>query len=225
MAEISAASRRVVVFDFDGVLVRGDSFESFLRSRLRAQPWRLLLVLPLLPLVPFLMSTAAGKGWLARVFTREATLGHGETGFRRVVLAFARRFGADPANFLADGLAQVREHRAAGDRVIVASATEEHLLDCLLHTLGLGGLERIGSHVSASWLGLRVHRHNYGGVKPMLLAERFGLAHWDVAYSDAWSDLPLLQPAAEAVLVNPTPALAERYARRLGARLQVVRWD
>jgi len=225
MDETSAVSQRVVVFDFDGVLVRGDSFESFLRSRLRAQPWRLLLALPVLPLVPLLMSTAAGKGWLARVFTRVATLGHGEAGFRRIVLAFAQRFGANPGNFLADGLAQVREHRAAGDRVIIASATEGHLLDCLLHSLGLGELERCGSHVSATWVGLRVHRHNYGEMKPVLLAEYFGLNRWNVAYSDAWSDLPLLQPADEAVLVNPTPALAQRYAQRLGARLQVARWN
>jgi phosphatidylglycerophosphatase C len=225
MDEASTAQPRVAVFDFDGVLVRGDSFESFLRSRLRAQPWRLILALPVLPLVPLLMSTAAGKGWLARVFTRVATLGHGEAGFRRIVLAFARRFGANPENFLVDGLAQVRAHLAAGDRVIIASATEAHLLDCLLHSLQLSQLERIGSHVSASWVGLRVHRHNYGETKPALLRERFGLTRWEVAYSDAWSDLPLLEPAAEAVLVNPTPALAQRFLLRLDARLQVVRWN
>ena len=51
----AAATPRVVLFDFDGVLVRGDSFSGFLRARVRRQAWRLALLLPLLPALPLLL--------------------------------------------------------------------------------------------------------------------------------------------------------------------------
>lgn len=219
------ASGRVVIFDFDGVIVRGDSFEAFLRWRLRKQPWRLLPVLPLLPFVPLLMATAAGKGWLARVFTRVALVGVDEPRFRAAIALFAARFAADPRHFRADALARLRQHRAAGDRVIVCSATERGLLTALLLALGLGDVERVGSRVAVSRWGLRVVWHNYGATKPQALLQG-GLRRWHVAYSDAWSDLPLLRGAAdEAVLVNAPRALVERFAQRLGERLRTVHWD
>lgn len=223
----AGATARVVVFDFDGVLVRGDSFETFLRARLRRAPWRLLTVLPLLPFVPLLMLSAWGKGWLARLFTRVATLGSTEDGFRRSVRMFAEEFSREPRHFRAQAVARLRGHLVAGERVIVCSATEQQLLDALLATLGLSAVERAGSEVAVSrWGGLRVLRHNYGDGKRQMLAQRFGLSRWHVAYSDAWSDLPLLRGAdEEAVLVNPPQALLERYSQRLGERLRTVRWD
>lgn len=218
-------SAPVVVFDFDGVLVRGDSFESFLRHRLRVQWWRGLPVLPLVPFVPLLLRSAWGKGWLARVFARLASFGLSVAAFERIVAEFARDFAANPTNFYADGIACLQGYREAGARVIVSSATEAGLLDALLASLGLAGVERIGSTIAMSPLGLRVVRHNYGATKTVLLAERCGLARWDVAYSDAWSDLPLLQGADEAVGVNVDAALAERFVAQLGERFRVVRWD
>lgn len=221
-----APNGRVVVFDFDGVLVRGDSFETFLRARLRRAPWRLLPVLPLLPFVPVLLMSAWGKGWLARLFTRVATLGSDEEGFRRSVQLFAEEFSRDPRNFNAQAVARLRRHLVEGERVIVCSATEQGLLDALMSTLELTGVEHIGSEVTVSLWGLRVLRHNYGDGKRHVLMQRFGLKRWHVAYSDAWSDLPMLRGAdEEAVLVNPSQALLERYSQRLGERLRTVRWD
>lgn len=225
-AKAGASTARAVVFDFDGVIVRGDSFEAFLRWRLRQQPWRLLPVLPLLPFVPLLLATAAGKGWLARVFTRVALVGMDRARFRAAIAAFAARFAADPAHFHADALAQLRRHREAGDRVIVCSATERQLLTALLLALGLGEVERIGSHVDVSRWGLRVVWHNYGATKPQALLRHCALRRWHIAYSDAWSDLPLLRGADEAaVLVNAPQALVERLAQRLGERLRTVTWN
>jgi phosphatidylglycerophosphatase C len=109
--------------------------------------------------------------------------------------------------------------------VIVASATEHGLLAGLLAALDLHEVEHLGSDVAVARTGLRVRRHNYGAMKPVLLAEHFGLARWDLAYSDAWSDLPLLAGAEAAVVVNPSAALAERFDQALGARVRAVRWD
>ena len=43
-----------VVFDFDGVLLRGDSFAGYLRWRTMQRRRRMLAALPALPLLPLL---------------------------------------------------------------------------------------------------------------------------------------------------------------------------
>lgn len=51
-------SRRVVLFDFDGVLVRGDAFTTFVRARyLEAWP-RAVALLSVSPLLAFLLAAA-----------------------------------------------------------------------------------------------------------------------------------------------------------------------
>lgn len=224
-ANADGAARRVVVFDFDGVLVRGDSYEQFLRERFARARWRLLPALPLLPLLPLLLRSARGKGWVARVFTRLATLGVGETRFRTHAEAFGRALARRPRAFLREGVATLRRHVAAGDRVLIVSASEETLLGAILEELGLGDIERIGTPVRAGWLGIRAAPHNYGATKLRSLAERGIAPTWAVAYSDSLSDLPLLRGAARAVLVNPEPRALARFGRALGERVQVVYWD
>ena len=50
-AGADAVSPRVVLFDFDGVLIRGDSFYLFMRERYRRSWWRRLLALLSTPLL------------------------------------------------------------------------------------------------------------------------------------------------------------------------------
>ncbi|HEX7110862.1 MAG TPA: haloacid dehalogenase-like hydrolase, partial [Mizugakiibacter sp.] len=194
------AARRVVLFDFDGVLVRSDSYELFLRERFARARWRLLPALPLLPFLPLLLRSVRGKGWVARAFTRLATFGVGEARFRAHAEAFGRALARRPRAFLREGVATLRRHVAAGDRVLIVSASEETLLGAILDELGLGDIERIGTPVRAGWLGVRAAPHNYGAVKLRRLAERGIAPAWAVAYSDALSDLPLLCGAERAVL-------------------------
>jgi len=62
-----------------------------------------------------------------------------------------------------------------------------------------------------------------GARKVQLLAEH-GLASWQVAYSDSLQDVPMLRPAAEAVLVNGTPALCKKVEKALGRVITRVDW-
>lgn len=216
---------RTVLFDFDGVLVHGDSFESFLRSRLRRAPWRWPLLVPVLPFMPLLLRSPRGKGLLARLLLRVVTLGWSEPRYRRIAADFGRRFAQRPGVFLRDGIHALRCHLAAGDRVLIVSATEITLLDAILDTIALTGVERIASRVRSGRFGLRADPHNYGAVKVRQLVAHGIAAPWDRAYSDALPDLPLLAGARRAVLVNPD-ARTERVLRRaLGERLEVVGWS
>ncbi|MEO8673834.1 MAG: HAD-IB family phosphatase [Tahibacter sp.] len=213
----------VVLFDFDGVIVRKDSFESYLRVRLRRQPWRLLAVLPLLPFVPLLLATVAGKGWLARLFVRVSTCGIGEAGFRADIDAFGREFARRPGMLAEEALSRLRAHVASGERVLIVSAAAQPLLDAILDQAGVTGVEAVGSSVVVGWTGVRALFHNYGSAKLQTLASLGIEPPWAMAYSDSRSDLPILAAARHAVLVNPPQRDLDAVRRALGDQVEVLR--
>ena len=213
-------TRRTVLFDFDGVIVRGDSFGAWLRDRLRRERWRVLPLLPLIPVMPLFFATVRGTGWMARTATRLATSGLDEREFLADVAAFGRRYAA---RGIAQAVARVREHVAAGDRVVVISGCAQPLLETILAELGVAGVEIAGSPVALDGRGVRAVFHNYGTNKLATL-ERLGIAApWDVAYSDSRADLPLLRGAHQAVLVNPR-ARDERAVRAVIGAVAIERW-
>jgi phosphatidylglycerophosphatase C len=218
----ACAMPRVVVFDFDGVLHRGDAFVLFVRERYRRAPWRLAGLLLCLPwLVPLLL---VARPRAIRALIHIGLWGMRPARYLAAVDAFAMRRARQPGSFIREGLRTLRRHQCAGARVIVATGCETTLAKRLLEELGLPDVEVIGSELRAGWFGMRAHYHNYGPRKAQALA-RAGLAGWHVAYTDAAEDLPLLRPAAEcAVLVNPAPKTRRRLERALGTRLRVVHW-
>ncbi|MDC8010943.1 haloacid dehalogenase-like hydrolase [Tahibacter soli] len=213
---------RTILFDFDGVLVRKDSFGSWLRDRLRRERWRILPLLPIVPFMPLFFATVRGTGWMARVAVRLATAGLTEAEFLADIRTFGRRFVARPGMRVDGAVARVREHVAAGDRVLVVSACAQPLLDTILAELGLADVEAIGSDVAIGRFGVRAAFHNYGANKLVALAKRGVAAPWDVAYSDSRADLPMLRHAQQAVLVNPS-ARDERAVRAVLGGVAVER--
>jgi phosphatidylglycerophosphatase C len=223
-AEAACAQPRVVLFDFDGVIVRGDSFETFLRESLARSRWRLLLALPVLPFVPLLLPTRAGKKFLGRVFLRVVTFGWGEAGYRRRTAAFGQAYARRPGVFLREGVVALRRHVAAGDRVVIVTGCEQSVLEAILDEVRLSGVELLASRVRGGWFGMRSQFHNFGPAKVRgLMAAGVGKP-WNVAYSDSLADLPMLQGAERAVLVNPTAKQVKRATRSLRDRLEVVHW-
>jgi len=70
---------------------------------------------------------------------------------------------------------------------------------------------------------MRVKLHNVGKRKPQILASH-GLQAWRRAYTDSSQDIPMLKPAAEAVLVNGTPKLCMKIEKALGRSVTRVEW-
>jgi phosphatidylglycerophosphatase C len=212
---------RVVLFDFDGVLVRGDAYVLYVRDRFARSPWRLSLALLALPwLLPIALLS---RHRAARTLVHIALLGLDEARYRVDAEAFAARMARRPRQFLREGLRELQRHRATGARVIVVTGCEQVLAARLLHELGLAELEVIGSELRANRLGMRVHRHNVGRRKVEALSAR-GVAAWQRAYGDSLHDVPMLRAAAEAVLVNPTPALWRKVEKGLGRAPLRVEW-
>lgn len=201
------------VFDLDGVLLQGDAVTLFLSGRLRRAPGR---VLPLLAASPLLaLGAVAGptRPAAARLLAAIAT---GEDG---VADAYREAVARRPHAVVAEALACLRAHRAAGDRVVVATAAEESLARGFLAALGLGDVEVVGS---TAWpRPVRVH----GATKVRALTERGYPPPWTAVYSDSDSDLPLFAGTPRPVLVNGSARAAARIGRVLGTPPATRTWN
>lgn len=220
-AVIDARVSCVVLFDFDGVLIHADSFGLFMRDRYRRSLLRKLLVLPASPWL--LIGLMVSWRWPVRTLVNIGLLGVGERRYVDAAKCFAAQLVRRPKLFSRDGLRALRRHQAAGDRVIVVTGCEHTLVCGILQELGLPAVDVIASQLRPSWLGMRLKSHNVGQCKLQALAAQ-GLQAWRVAYSDSSRDIPMLKHAAEAVLVNGSPALCKTIEKALGRRVTRVEW-
>jgi phosphatidylglycerophosphatase C len=210
-----------VVFDLDKVLLGGDASTLFLRGRLRQAPARLI---PLLLAAPLLVPGAL-LPWIrplsARLMTRIAVGGRPDSDVAAVAAAYGEVLGRRPEAAVADAIACLREHRRAGDVVVVATGCEETLARGFLTAVGLGDLDVIGS--TGSLWPPRVARA-MGGSKAAMLVERGYPPPWTAAYSDSASDLPLFAGTPRPVLVNADERAVRQVERTLGRRPETRTW-
>jgi phosphatidylglycerophosphatase C len=216
---------RVVLFDFDGVLFRADSYTAFVRERYRRDAWRPLIALATLPVLAVLACSRRGRRRVIRILVAVALLGIDAKRYEGLAVAFGKAAAKEPRNFLRPGLDALRKHRAAGDRVIVVTGGEQTVVQAILDALGIGGLELVASRLRASRWGMRIDVRNRGEEKIRQLALRGVTPRWGLAYSDSIDDVPMLAAAAEPVLVNVDGAMLARIAARLGRMPTVVYWD
>jgi phosphatidylglycerophosphatase C len=223
--DTAADARRVVLFDFDGVIVRHQTLELFFRERLSgAGRWRVLLALPLVPFIPLLIGSVSGNRFLGRVFLRVVTFGRREAAYRRMIDSFARTYARRPGVFLRDAVATLRRHVDAGDRVVIVSGNDLQLVQAILDEVNLCGHEVVASQTRGGLFGVHFTRHNVEAVKVRTL-DKAGIPRpWAVAYSDSLSDLPMLGTAETARLINPTPKMEKKAGRVLGDKLEVLHW-
>lgn len=211
-----------IVFDFDGVLLRGDSFAGYLRWRTRRKRRRVLAALPLLPLLPLLRHPRT-LPWTARLFTRALTLGLDRTRFEAEIDAFCDDWLAREGRVIEALVARLRGHVAAGAHVLVVSGTAHYLLESLLRRLCVDGVTALGTQVRFGRYGLYAPRHNYGEAKLATLAEVGVHAPWAISYSDSLADLPILAAARKAVLVEPSAAHERALRAALVDSVELVR--
>ena len=217
-----APTRRVVLFDFDGVLLHGDAFYLFVRSRYERSWLRRLLVLPCLPWL--LLQLPFSRRSVARTLVHVALFGMGEQRYRAQAHAFAVELVQHSRRFNRDALRQLRRHQQAGERVIVVTGCEQALVGGILEQLGLGDVELLASRLRATALGMRTGFHNIGTNKLKALSGH-GVTAWQLAYTDSLMDVPMLKPAAEPVLVNGTPKLCKKMDAALGRVVGRVEWS
>ena len=199
------------LFDMDGTLFAGDSQLRFARWVLKRHGWRRLYLLLVLPGFILRGLHLVSLGWAKRLFLSYAW------GMRREeLLSECRAFVQQellPAIY-PPVLEKLRAHQAAGDTTILCSASPEWWASLVGEALGFS--HTIGTPVEIGGKRVPLLPHipppgnNRGSAKLTRLAA-LGIHSADIAYTDSAADLPMLSISRQAVLVNPSRALAERF--------------
>lgn len=218
--EPALGGRRAAFFDMDLTVLRVDSginWMRYLRARgelsrfemARAVYWSLLYKLALLD-----MDTLADRMVAKLGGTLESELVEKARQFYEEWIAHQVAPGA---------LTAIAQHRAAGDRIVLLTASTQYLAETvggslnMDHTLCSRLDVRDGSFTGG--LALRCFGHH-----KVHVAEAFAQAHGvDLSqssfYSDSYNDMPMLARVGEPVAVNPDTRLL-RHARKRGWRIE-----
>jgi HAD superfamily hydrolase (TIGR01490 family) len=126
-----------------------------------------------------------------------------------------------------EALLDVNRHLAAGDRVVVLSATSPYLVAPFVERYGLDGMLCSEAEVvDGKFTGKAILPVCYGPGK-LVWAQRYCDEHgFDLTrstfYTDSCTDLPVLEVVQHPIVVNPDPRLA-RIARQRNWPVRVYR--
>jgi phosphatidylglycerophosphatase C len=207
---------RVAVFDLDGTLTRRDTLWPYLRGWARRHPrtgfWpRVAAALARYPFKP-------DRGDLKARLIRIAMGGAEREAVRAYTADYVGALG--DAELCPGALEAIARHRAAGDRLVLLSASVDLYVPDIGRRFGFD--ETVCSEVA--WNGSRLdgglRTENRRGEEKrrcvLALRGRFSGARF-AAYGNARSDLAHFEVVDEPVLVNATPGL-RREAHRRGYR-------
>jgi HAD superfamily hydrolase (TIGR01490 family) len=186
--------RPLAVFDLDGTLVRGDTFLPFLAtfSFRRGRPW-LLLLLPfwvLLYVCRLVPAERAKERLLIAFFRGEAP---------DVIAEHAARFSQTwvKKRLRAPVVEKLRQHQAAGHRVILLSASPDLYVPAVGGLLGIAEVVCTRVAVECNLCRGTIVGDNCKGVAKVSVLKRHLRApeppEESYAYGDSASDLPLLR--------------------------------
>ncbi len=218
-----AASRPLVVFDFDHTLYDGDSGAHLVSWLLKRRRWRKALallatplLLPLLAWLPTRRHGISGYLWIG-------TVGDSRP-FERLIDAYvAANAPSIRARLLSPALAVLHRHRVAGDEVVVATGAPPELARAILDFVAHQDLPVVGSLGRRMLGGYVTDQHCHAENKMRMLRAR-GYGAVEVAYSDSSADLPLLRAARKPVVVNPKPRRVEMFRRVLPPGTPILNW-
>jgi phosphatidylglycerophosphatase C len=222
----AAATRPLVVFDFDHTLYEGDSGGDLVRWLIRRSWLRMLATIPasivLLPMLAVVVTRRRGISgylWLGTFGLRDY----------RDLNALIHRYVAARTEHLRAALLPLaikvlEQHLAAGDRVVIATGAPPALAHAILEFVAHSAVPVVGSH-EAPFLGGLVtveHCHHENKLRCLQRQGYGGLI--TVAYSDSSADLPLLQAARHPVVVNPKQSSVAMFRRVLPPGTPMLNW-
>lgn len=220
----------LAIYDMDRTITRTGTFTPFMiHAAMRLAPWRLVFV----PFAAGVMLAYVGK-LIERKRVKELNQ----------AMLIGRRIHADRLTPIAESFADhilkhnvregalesLAENRAAGRRLVLATASSRIWVEPIARRLGMddviatGAIRGIDDYVSHKVDG----ENCYGPAKLRMIQAWMGLQRLDRSechirfYSDHISDVPVLEWADEAIASNPHAGLREE-ARRRG--WTIVDWD
>ncbi|KNC20237.1 hypothetical protein AC792_01885 [Arthrobacter sp. RIT-PI-e] len=202
------------MFDLDGVLTTKDTMAALITRRLKYKPFRLLAVLPLYAVALIAGSHRELAARANRLAVRVTFAGLGEPEYRALAVTEGRQLAGRPSFVRADLVQLCRDARESS-RVIVVTASEQHLVEGLLEACELSEVELVASRISFVKRVPRLLLHNVGTQKIHSLRAA-GIPIQDATfYTDSASDLPLALVAARTVIVHPGRRSRRRFLAAL----------
>ncbi len=126
-------------------------------------------------------------------------------------------------------LREIERCRADGMKLILASASFKPITTTIVEELGFDGqvstiMEEKDNHYTGRVVGVPVQGREKLRLLVQLCNDMFGPGNWvlEHAYSDHYSDIPMLEHAHEVTVVDPDKKLA-RVAKKRGWK--IVDWD
>lgn len=216
-------AHHIALYDMDRTITKTGTYSGFLLFvARRRQPWRLLM----LPLVGL-----AGAAYMARMIDRSRLkalnlrllLGRK---FRRADIQPLAELYADhivASGLHEEALAQIAKDRAAGYRVVLATASFRLYVDAIAKRLGITDVLATeledwneGEHIHARLRGDNCYGDaKFSRINEWMLQNDMVRDHMHIrAYSDHVSDHPMLGFADEAVATTPSRKLRLMAPRR-----------
>lgn len=209
------------IFDLDRTLTILPTYTPFLLYAARSRaPWRLLLLPLLLPVAILYALKLVPRRTMKQAMHRLALGGAlPEREAARIADRFAERLVE--GGLYAEGRALIDRERAAGRRIVLATAAPHFYTAALARRLGITDVIASPSCWKDGCLVPAIDGANCYGADKRHMVEDFlrrtgidrGTAHIRF-YSDHASDLPLFELCDEPVAVNPSPKMAAIAAAR-----------
>jgi phosphatidylglycerophosphatase C len=213
----------IAIFDLDGTLTWGDTLREFIVAYLRAHPWRVLRLWRF-PLAALQFAADRDRGKLKSRVVRMVMGGDSRAAIDRYAETFVGSL-KPRKRFRPTALAMLEAHRAAGDRLVLLSASP----DLYVPRIGvLLGFERTVC-TEVRWQGERLEggliTANRRGAEKLRCLEEIRASYPGlptIAYGNSYSDLDHMVQTDRALLVN-AGTRAREVARKLG--IPTATWE
>lgn len=205
---------KIAIYDLDRTITRWPTWTPFLlHAVVRHAPWRVALLPVVLGAAGLKALGIIHRDRLKQVMHRAALGTLSTARADRIAAGWLARFG--PAHIRQGALAQIAADRAAGYRIVIATAAYAFYAEAIARSVGADALIATRTALDAQGRLLpRIDGDNcYGPFKRTMIEGWLaaqGVARADAYvrfYSDHVSDVPTFDWADEPVVVNPHAAL------------------
>jgi phosphatidylglycerophosphatase C len=195
---------QLVFFDLDETITRHDTLLPYVWGfLLRYTPWRIPLMLGVLPAVLQFLLRFADEGIVKQSFIRCALGGSRRATIEGWNMRFVPRLLSN--GVFADALKQIQQHKDAGDYLVLMSASTDLYVPAIARELGFDETVCTGIRWDGEKLDGSLTTPNRKGAEKARCFTALAERHRDlttVAYGNSFADLPHLRLAARGVLVN-----------------------
>lgn len=210
----------IVVYDMDGTLFRGDCGGAFIKQQIKGNFLRLLLSIVIAPVAFPMLHIASLRRLGVSAYLWIASIGLSETKYKSVLNSFITQYRIRPIESV---LAECHKDIADGRRVVIATGAGYEMASAFIKHLGMENQVGLVTSKSRRFFGGMISSvQSNGEVKLQELIKHGYPPPYLRAYSDTASDLPILQAAAKAFLVNYREKDRKYLSRKLGEKLRVI---